>query len=471
MTRFTPITLVVALSSACGWWSSPATVEPPPPDAEPDAHTSPLPDLVFLTLDTTRADHLGLYGYPRDTSPHLDAFGDQALVFERHIVPMATTLPTHTTLFTGVWPIEHGITANLRHGGQRFVTSEQLTPFARWASAQGYTTAGFVSAAVLRAETGIAAGFDMFNAPRRYERRARRTIDRALSWLGQADATSDPIMLWVHLFDPHNPYAPPPGWLQRFEGEDPAHDAWLAARQHAETGTRPTGEVVRTDVAVDAYDAEIAYMDQEVARLLGALQSRDRWDRTVVVIAGDHGEGLNQHGEPGHGLVWDEQLHAPLLIRVPGQTPRRIPTTLSTADVLPTLLGLLDLPAEDGFLGQVSGQDVLGDGFVERAVFSMRSMRQTTLGKDMVWTLTGAGHKCRVDASGGRALYDLSTDPHELTPRAEDPRLPACAEALEAERVRQERRQQALGSGRSTPMDPSEREALEALGYVEHAHP
>lgn len=473
MRRLLAPTVLLTTLAGCGWWSTPA----PEPDAEPPAEPAPpplpsLPDLVVITLDTTRADHLGLYGYPRDTSPRLDAFAASALVFDRLIVPMATTLPTHTSLFTAVWPLEHGVTSNIEHGGERFVPSPALTPFAAWARERGYDTAGFVSAAVLRGETGISSGFDTFDVPRRHERRADRTIDKALAWLAAHDARSDarPALLWVHLFDPHNPYAPPPHLRQAFQANDPAIDAWIAARDHAETGTRPTGEVVHTRLAINLYDAEIAYMDGEVGRLLDALQARPSWSQTAVVIAGDHGEGLNQHGEPGHGLVWEEQLHAPLLMRIPSERPRRVPVTLSMADVLPTLLGLVTLPEASTFLDQASGTDVLTTGFAERPVLSMRSTRQTALGKDMVWTLTGPRDKCRLDASGANALYDLDVDPFERWPIEDAPeRLEACVQALTAERDRQIARGQQLGAGRTEPMTAEEVEALEALGYVEGA--
>jgi len=466
MTRPLAIPLL-GLALSCLGGCGPCAPNPPSSAAD-----DPRPHVVIVTLDTTRADHLGLYGYPRPTSPNLDALGEGALVFDRLVVPMATTLPTHTSLFTGVWPLEHGITANLKHGGERFVPSEALTPFASWAASRGYDTAGFVSAAVLRAETGIASGFATFDSPTRHERRARPTMDLALTWLqGRADEAT-PALLWVHLFDPHNPYVPPPRWRQAFEGDDPARDAWIAQRQHAAVGTRPTGEVVHTVQAIDRYDAEIAYMDQQLARLFDGIEAHLGWDRTALVVAGDHGEGLNQHGEPGHGLEWDEQLHAPLVMRLPGVAARRVSTVLSAADVLPTLLGQLDLPDEAAFLDQASGMDVLADGFEERPVLSMRSMRQSTLGKPLVWTLTGPHDKCHLDEQGLATLYDLDHDPHELSPLAEpSERLDACTAALVTERDRQLARQVQLGAGRTARMSEAELEALEALGYVHPEDP
>ena len=489
-----PLALILALA-ACGGGSTPAPVPeaPPAPEVAPatadDGVRPPgdrsLPDIVIVTLDTTRADHLGLYGYPRATSPHLDALGAESIVFERFIVPMATTLPTHTSLFTAVWPDEHGILANLKHGGERFVPSEQLIPFAAWARQLGYHTGAFVSAAVLRAQTGISAGFDTFDEPRRAERRAEPTLARAREWLDAAP-TDRPLLLWVHLFDPHNPYAPPPEWRQRFLDRTEAIDAWLAPRAPAERGTRPTGEVVITHDAINLYDAEIAYMDAQLGPFLDALRARERWPATALVVAGDHGEGLNQHGEPGHGQVWDEQLHAPLMIRTPVTRARRVPAVLSAADVLPTLLGQLALPDTDRFLEQASGLDVLHPAFSERAVLSRTSDRQASFGRDVLYAWTDGRTVCHgpdvpapPTAEGEPAppgtspsrLFNLALDPHQLSPIDDPARLDACLGMMRGEIARQRQRRNSLGAGVTEKMDATEIEALRALGYVDDVAP
>ena len=173
---------------------------------------APAPNLVFVTLDTTRADHLGLYGYFRDTSPALDAFGSQAIVFERFIVPMATTLPTHASLFTATQPLEHGVLANSTQGGSRFVPSTHLRSLAEVAGAAGWRTAGFVSSAVLKRGSGIETGFDAFDEPEGEQRNAEATTRTALAWL--ESTPRGPFLLWVHYFDAHWPYAPPPAYAR-----------------------------------------------------------------------------------------------------------------------------------------------------------------------------------------------------------------------------------------------------------------
>ncbi len=425
-----------------------------------------LPDVVVLTLDTTRADHLGVYGYFRDTSPTLDAFAGGALVFDRLIVPMATTLPTHTSLFTGTWPEEHGVLANVIHGGQRFVPSEQLVSFATVLRDSGYQTAGFVSAAPLKKKTGIESGFQVFTAPKRMERIGSETVDDALTWLGSTADT--PILLWVHLYDPHNPFRAPPEYDARFK-TTPEVEAWVAERQVSDLTKRPTGDIVRALPSINSYDAEIRYMDDQVARLLEGLSERGRLDDSLIVVMGDHGEGLNQHGQPGHGLVWSEQLHAPLMIRAPGITPGRVDTLLSAADVLPTALSLLELPVADAFLKQVTGVDVLGDDFSARPVLSQTSARQLEFGRPLTYALTGPTWKCTWQDDGVAELFQLTTDPHELTDLSEQEpeRLAACTTELRSALEVQKARGTALGAGKTTDLTPAEVQALKALGYMD----
>ncbi len=466
-----PFPWLVALSGLSGCWTpAPAPAPPAPVDATasdgaPHAVRTDLPDLVFITLDTTRADHLGLYGYPRTTSPALDALGSESLVFERLIVPMATTLPTHTSLFLSTWPEEHGVLANVQHGGRRFVASDALVPFASWAASVGYQTAGFTSAIPLAPSTGIQTGFQTFSAPRGEQRPGSQTVDEALAWLGEASEA--PLLLWVHLYDPHNPYHPNPVHQAAMRASSAEIEPWLEARRFERETRRPSGEVVRLHPTLHDYDAEIRTMDDAVLRLLDALRARPRWPTTAMVVMGDHGEGLNQHGEPGHGLVWNEQLHAPLLLRVPGLSAGRNPTLLSVADVIPTLLGQLELPREDAYLTQASGRDVLAPDFVERPVLSQASERQVGLGKERVFALTAADHKCVATETHHVALYRTATDPFELAPVEDPAAAQACREQLLAVLQAQRARGVALGAGRSVPAPASELEMLKALGYHE----
>jgi len=434
---------------------------------------APEPNFVFITLDTTRADHLGLHGYFRDTSPALDAFARQAIVFDRNIVPMATTLPTHTSLFTATQPIEHGVLANSTQGGSRFVPSARLHTFAEIASAAGWRTAAFVSSAVLKRGSGIESGFGQFDQPAGEQRDAEATTRAALAWL--ASTREGPFLLWVHYFDAHWPYAPPPAYATMFSS-DRELEAAIAEREIPRTVLRPlVNQTEETRVSINLYDGELRFQDDQLARLLDALEVRPDWGNTVVVIAGDHGEGLGQHGEAAHGGTWDEQLHAPLLIRIPGEAPRRVAALVTTVDVIPTLLARFPASPLGALLGQASGRDVLAHGARSLPVPSQDTGRERGAAERR-WALTTDRWKFfRIDETDGgvrRQLFDLRADPYELRdvsdqhPEVMERLAAALRLALDAER----RKGAALHDGQApvlTPPDPALLEQLRALGYVE----
>ncbi|MCH7720679.1 MAG: sulfatase [Planctomycetes bacterium] len=424
-----------------------------------------LPNIVLITIDTLRADHLGCYGYFRDTSPTIDALATESILFERCIVPMATTLPTHASIFTGTYPLEHGILANYKHGGFQFVPSPKLASLAQFAGSVGYQTAAFVSATPVKGGTGIEAGFDTFDEPLRPERNAGQTTEAVLGWLKERE--QGPFLLWVHYFDPHNAYAPPPPYDTRYSTDEQL-EAYLTRARFADRSRRPGGANVITRSAINGYDGEIRYTDDQLAKLFGTLKAQGLWDNSVVVLIGDHGEGLGQHNVPGHGLLWDEQLHVPLMIRVPGAAPQRIAHPMSAVDVLPTLLGLIDLPNSDSFLEQMSGVDALAGDDNPRYILSRLSDRQLRFDVAMTYAITGGGWKY-VHATGGEELlFDLSSDPHELRDVAADhPDVVRefCAR-LQDQVTRQLSRSAVLGSGAVVPLEPARRRELEKLGYV-----
>lgn len=277
------------------------------------------PSVVLITLDTTRADRLGAYGYTRGQTPHLDAFARQSVVFEQAVSPVPITLPAHCSLFTGTYPLFHGV--------RDFATSRlrpDLVTLAEIFRNHGYQTAAFISSEVLDSQFGVARGFQVYDEdlsydPRNYgrERSAGEVAKAAVRWL---QGVSGPFFLWVHFFDPHDPYRPPEPFASRFED-------------------RP-------------YDGEIAYMDQELGVLLKAIP-----EGSVVVVAGDHGESLGEHGEEYHGIfIYDATVRIPLLVRLPGAEPRRVPEQVRLIDVMPTLLQFLRWPIPE----QVQGKSFLG---------------------------------------------------------------------------------------------------------------
>jgi len=301
---------LLALLLACGQEPAPATVSP----AEPVARQP----VVLITLDTTRADRLGCYGYELAETPAIDALAARGMRFERAYTPVPLTIPAHSSLFTGLLPPRHGVRDN---GDQRL--SEQAVTMAELLADHGWHTHAAVSAFVTQAHWGFGQGFagfdDTLGVPSdrlswRAERAGGPVVDDALSAL---EAGAD--FLWVHLFEPHDPYEPPEPFASR----------------HPD---RP-------------YDGEIAAMDHQVGRLLAALP-----DDALIVLVGDHGEGLGDGGEQQHGLLLhDATLRVPLILAGPGVPTGVGARPVSLVDVLPTLLRLLALPAPP----DLDGQDLL----------------------------------------------------------------------------------------------------------------
>ncbi|MFH1463862.1 MAG: sulfatase-like hydrolase/transferase [Pseudomonadota bacterium] len=284
-----------------------APAPPPPP--------SPArPSVVLVTLDTTRADRLGCYGYAAAETPNLDALAARGARFSRAYAAIPLTIPSHGSLFTGLWPPHHGVRDN---GDARL--DPEATTLAERLQAAGWRTGAATSAFVTQAHWGFGQGFDRYDDDLgvasdqlswRSERPAGEVIEAALAQLDDRVT-----FLWVHLFEPHAPYQPPEPFRTRHEG-------------------RP-------------YDGEIAAADAALGRLLQRLPVD-----ALVVVAGDHGEGLGEGGEQNHGLLLgDATLRVPLILAGPGVAPQVIDTPVSLVDVLPTLLGLLDLPPEPGLDG------------------------------------------------------------------------------------------------------------------------
>src|ERR1700680_254283 len=297
--------------------------------ARTEAAGGPL-NLLLVTLDTVRSDHLGCYGDAAAETPHLDALARQGVRFARASSPVPLTLPSHTTILTGLLPPHHGT----RNNGTAPLAAGIPTLGTVLAGA-GYRTAAFVAAFVLDHRFGLNRGFavydDEIERPAaaslllEAQRPGDQVVDRALGWLAAADPR--PFFLWVHLYDAHAPYNPPSPYRERHPG-------------------RP-------------YDGAIAFDDAQVGRLLAALASRGLDDRTVVAIAADHGESLGEHGELTHGLLlYEPVLSVPLLLRAPGLAARRAATPVSRVELAPPLAVLLRQPLPPPPGGALDGRDL-----------------------------------------------------------------------------------------------------------------
>ncbi len=429
--------------------------------------------LVVVTLDTVRADHLGCYGYFRDTTPQLDAFSKQSLRFTRCLAPIAHTTPSHFSLFTGVHPLEHGIVSNptvarLVSHGHPAVQLPRLKTFAQAIAARGYRTGAFVSALPVMRPSGLAAGFDTWSEPRPHESRrvARETIREAVAFLDRVGG--EPFFAWIHLFDAHGPVArpkwPSPGYLERFQ-TDEALQRWLRERGVSEEANGRS-IFAATCKANNEYDALLRFLDDQLDELFERLDADDLRGRTVVVVTADHGEGLGQHGVKSHGFAcFDEQFRVPLLVRVPGLEPGVVDVPLSTIDLLPTIAGLAPGLRDDAYLAQGRGHDVRSATFEPRPLFGMAAEGRGAA------SLATERYRLVLGKEGVVTLFDLEHDPHELHDVAADhPEVVArLRKELDAELAGQ-RSRCALPlptEGGQGAVDPKLLEELRALGYGE----
>jgi len=291
------------------------------------------PNVVVITIDTLRADHLGCYGDRSIQTPNIDALSRSSARFTRAFTPVPITLPAHTALFTGSFPMATGM-----HDFSGNKLPASAVTLAKVLHDHGYSTAAFLGAAVLDSRFGLNQGFDTyfdhFDFSRLdeanldlMERRGDQVMDNALAWL--KTNPRQPFFLWVHLYDPHYPYTPPEPYASRYRAQP--------------------------------YDGEIAFADAQVGRLIAFLRDAVVYANALLVLAGDHGEGLGEHGEKTHGFfVYSSTLHVPLLVKVPGVAPRTIETEVSLVDVMPTVLQALRLPVPSSVQGRGLLSEVVG---------------------------------------------------------------------------------------------------------------
>ena len=318
----TGLAVVALLATAAGvaWWAFAGGVEPP------SGRTS-TPNLVLITLDTTRADRLGPYGYSGVQTPVLDRLAAEGVVFDRAITAAPLTLPAHTSIMSGLYPPRHGV----RDNGGFFVRDDTVT-LAERLREQGYRTGAFVGAYVLDGRWGLNQGFDTYHdhfdvssvstpSLAAVERPGNEVADQAIAWLGETAAP--PFFAWIHFFDPHSPYRAPEPYGR------------LYARQ--------------------PYLGEIAFADAQIGRVVAFLEQRRLLDNSVVVVVGDHGESLGEHGEGTHGFfVYEATTRVPLIIRTAVEQvhTKRVGTVVRTVDVMPTVLELLGLETAAGIDGR-----------------------------------------------------------------------------------------------------------------------
>jgi arylsulfatase A-like enzyme len=463
------------------------------------------PNILLLTLDTVRADHLSIDGYQRNTTPNLEKFAQVSTLYTNAISASDMTLSSHASLFTGLYPSRNGahlVTGRSADADLGAALPPSVPTIAQILSNNGYRTVGVVANLFyLKDNYGLNRGFqyyseaypDLFLAttpqafyirdgvcamlrhltrPAAYERayrRAGKINAEALSQLKQAKAGGRPFFLFLNYMDAHEVYFPPAPFDTRYPGGDPRLEAteFLKAFDDVLALKRPYSERERRR-DISQYDGGIAYLDIEFAKLLSGLKSLGLYDNTIIIVTSDHGQAFGERNLVGHGTsVYQDQVHVPLLIHLPaqrdGQIVRRI---VNGVDVMPTLLALAHLPVPANLDGRnlyASAQDpsevMLSESYPDdhRVALSPRFKRIERAIFEGTYKFIGS-------TSGQRELYDLSSDPAEThNLYTTDNRMAQQMEAKLESWVRIE----AKRAAHTVKIDSSARERLRSLGYVQ----
>lgn len=493
------VALGLLVVTAVAWVAAaarrPSAAAPSPPGAT---------SILLITIDTTRADHVGAWGSTVKT-PNIDRIAAEGARFTDAMAQIPVTGPSHLTMMSGAGPWTHG---TLLNGAPVPVAlplmSERL-------GAAGWRTGAFVSSFVLDGRFGLSRGFDVYDdefsalagwtdtipgrlidrvaahlhPEREVERRADATVDRALGWLdNQGDA---PFFAWVHLFDPHGPYHPPSPWdTAYYQGDprDPRHESMSRATNVAPYLLPSLKGITDLDFVLAQYAGEVSYADQELGRLLDWLDARGRADSTLVVIAGDHGESLGEHEVWfNHGDdLYEPSVHVPLALRLPGRVPAGTVLTspVELTDVAPTALGLIGqgAPMADGvdLSPWLSGQRSDPPRPFARSIAWDRpanlEARASGASTRPIWRVVAlraadGRYVLRETVGAAGAWYEHANDPGETSPAPPPPdrieALSAAARAmLDAHRI-----SAGLEGPPPEAMDAETEEKLRALGYIE----
>jgi choline-sulfatase len=392
-------------------------------------------NVLLITLDTTRADRLGCYGYAAAKTPNLDALARAGVLFRNVYAPVPLTLPSHCSIMTGLAPLRHGV-----HNNGSYVLGPEHATLAEMLGAEGFRTAAFVASFSVDSRFGIGQGFthydDSFQAgqpfkPVNSERRADAVAARFSSWLdGQA---GELFFAWVHFFDPHLPYRPPAPYDREF--------------------------------ADNPYDGEVAFMDEAVGTVVGRIRAKGLVDRTLVVVAGDHGEAFGEKVETGHGVfLYDQTMRVPLILCAPGRIPggRSVAPRVRLTDIMPTVLDMLGLPVPAGIDGESLVPLAAGKKGSDRDVYIETFYPRENYG----WSeLVGlVSERWKYIRAPRPELYDLAADPAETRNLATASGSVAAGLGRKLEAL--VRAGAGVAGGSARVLTAEEEERLRSLGYV-----
>jgi arylsulfatase A-like enzyme len=423
-------------------------------------------NVLLFTLDTLRADHLGCYGYTKNTSPTLDALASTSIVFDNAIAQSAITPVSHASIMTGLYPYNHDLRS--LHGGVNYQLPDSRLTLAELMEANGYATGGFVSAFPVTEHYGLHQGFETWDEDFQKEdeikvlteqgivntgtaqRACNITTEKALSWLRNKADT--PFFAWIHYFDVHDPILlPPDAYLKRF---------------YPKSRDKP-------DILRAVYDAEIAFMDDQIDRIVKELEALNIRENTILVILSDHGEGLGDHDWWGHSILYQEQIRLVFLLSIPGRGEGvRVPSLVRSIDLVPTLIELLSLyiPAENDFDGKsllemIDKPDTQPRIAYSESINDLTAYYDSQMQDESLYAISDGRWKLILHREKSNdkdvELYDLQADPHELTDLSEK-----HPEIIAQMRDQLDKMPAIVQDPPRPTMDEKTKERLKSLGYI-----
>ena len=434
------------------------------------------PNIVLISMESVRADHVGCYGYDRDTTPALDALAAEAIVFENAFAVTSWTLTSHASMFTGLYPTAHKVTEPLHRLHDSYTTAAELL------REQGYQTAGLVAGPFLRRNHNLHQGFVLYDqsATSETNRLAHEDvtnpqIERLLrQYLLEDRSSTSPFFLFVYLWDPHYDYIPPSPYDAMFvpDGAEPFdlhnYELWEA-----------TADTVRPEQAayvISQYDGEIRCTDALLGRLWQLLRDLQLWDQTAIIVTADHGEEFFEHGMKGHkNHLYNESLHVPLIVKPPGgNAPKRDRRLVSLVDLFPTMLAWADIQPTLPHHGRSllasapTGPTASFYELVTTFYFPQPSGEELKQFHQWYAIREGDFKLITVYDENAWALYDLATDPGEQSALGAEhaDKLSELRTRLESYRRQMQALAKAWASSPPAELDSKELERLRSLGYL-----
>ncbi|MBN2373859.1 tetratricopeptide repeat protein [bacterium] len=400
--------------------------------------SGPRVNCIIISIDTLRADHLGCYGHKGTKTPNIDALASEGTMFSRAYTPVPVTLPSHSTMLTGLFPVGHGV----RNNGT-FRLDETNVTLAELFGKAGYRTGAFIGAFVLDSRFGLNQGFEVYDDRLKSddndkdaffynERPAEKVIESAVEWIGKKD--DRPFFAFIHCFDPHAPYDPPSPFKE--------------------------------DYADNLYEGEISYVDIAMGKLFTALKDLNLFDSTIICFTADHGEGLGEHGEKTHAIfIYDATLHVPLIFRIPGKVPQGlvIDKEVNLTDIFPTLIDLAGIKYD----GHKHGISLFTPGRLDDRVTQQYCETFYPLYNHRWSPLEGIRTpEWKYIRAPRPELYCLRDDPNELTDLYKKrPDIVKVLEQLLDEKIKEFESLQ-ISQYAHMNLDTDTKGKLESLGYI-----